>query len=92
MSVTQDHPVDVAGAAAGAVRVLAAVVHATGTKVSYQELTILHFISIHEELTISHFVSIYEELTIVHFISLLVTKILTDLGQARHTMQADHVM
>ena len=80
MSVTQDHPVDVAGAAAGAVRVLAAVVHATGTKVSYQELTILHFISI------------YEELTILHFFSLLVTKILTDLGQARHTVQADHVM
>jgi hypothetical protein len=80
VSVTQDHPVDVAGAAAGAVRVLAAVVHATGTKVSYQELTILHFISI------------YEELTILHFFSLLVTKILTDLGQARHTVQADHVM
>jgi hypothetical protein len=80
VSVAQDHPVNVAGAAAGAVRVLAAVVHATGTKVSYQELTILHFISI------------YEELTILHFFSLLVTKILTDLGQARHTMQADHVM
>ena len=49
-------------------------------------------ITVHSALTFAMPVPGCPTGSFLHFVSLLVTKILTDLGQARHTVQADHVM